>query len=98
MFTATLCVDILLGDVRSLKHKRGIVRPLVSEVRRRFEVAVAETGNARLYRRAEIGIATVAGEAARCEQVLDEVERFVVDRPELEVLATRRQLISSEDE
>ena len=38
--------DLLLGDVHSLKEKRVGVRPIVAELRRRFEVAVAETGDA----------------------------------------------------
>lgn len=97
MFTATLCADVLLGDVRSLKQKRSVVRPLVSEIRRRFEVAVAETGALDLYRRAEVGVAVVAAQAAHCRDVLDDVERFLVERPEIEVLATRRQLFSADD-
>jgi hypothetical protein len=44
MYIAALTLDVLLGDVRSLKQKRAVVRPLVAELRRRFPgVAVAET-------------------------------------------------------
>jgi len=97
MFTGMIAFDLLLGDVRSLKQKRAVVRPVVAEVRRRFEVAAAETGNADLHRRAEIGVATVADGPARCAEVLDAVERFVAERPEVELLSARRQLVSSED-
>ncbi len=41
MFTGILTLDLRLGDVHSLKEKRGVVRPILAEVRRRFEVAVA---------------------------------------------------------
>jgi uncharacterized protein YlxP (DUF503 family) len=41
MVVGTLAVDVLLGDVRSLKQKRAVVRPIVAELRRRFEVAAA---------------------------------------------------------
>ena len=37
MFTGTLTADLLLGDVHSLKGKRAVVRPIVAELRRRFE-------------------------------------------------------------
>ena len=37
--------DYLLGDVHSLKQKRSVVRPIVAEIRRRFEVTVAEVGH-----------------------------------------------------
>jgi uncharacterized protein YlxP (DUF503 family) len=54
----TLVVDLRLGDVRSLKEKRSVVRPIVADLRRRFSVAAAETGYADLHRRSEIGVAT----------------------------------------
>jgi uncharacterized protein YlxP (DUF503 family) len=47
----TLVVDLRLGDVRSLKEKRSVVRPIVADLRRRFSVAAAETGHADLHRR-----------------------------------------------
>ncbi len=97
MFTGTLCVDLRLGDVRSLKQKRSIVRPIVAEVQRRFSVSVAETGHHDLYRRAEIGVAVVSGDGVRCRDLLDTVERMIVGRPEVEVLSVRRQLFSTED-
>jgi uncharacterized protein YlxP (DUF503 family) len=92
VWTGTLECDLLLGDVHSLKAKRAVVRPLVAQLRQRFDVAVAETGHLDLHRRAEVGIAVVAGDAARCSSVLDEVERYVAARPELDLLATRRRL------
>ena len=33
MYIAALTLDVLLGDVHSLKGKRGVVRPLVAELR-----------------------------------------------------------------
>jgi hypothetical protein len=36
MYIAALTLDVLLGDVHSLKQKRGVVRPLVAELRRRY--------------------------------------------------------------
>ena len=98
MFTGTLSLDLLLGDVHSLKEKRGVVRPIVAELRRRFEVAAAEAGDLDLHRRALIAVAVVAPDAAHCAEVLDACERLVAARPEIELLAARRRLHSEEDE
>ncbi len=69
MYVGALTLDVLLGDVRSLKQKRSVVRPLVAEVRRRFPgVAVGETGHLDLHRRTEIGVAVVSSTAAQCER------------------------------
>ena len=98
MFVGTITFDVLLGDVRSLKQKRGLVRPMVADLRRRFDVAVAEVGHLDVYRRAEIGVAVVAADMRRCVEVLDLVERHVAERPEAELLSTRRRFHSDEDE
>ncbi|MDQ1542227.1 MAG: uncharacterized protein QOH29_2953 [Actinomycetota bacterium] len=98
MFAGVLEIDLLLGDVQSLKEKRSIVRPIVAEVRRKFEVAVAEAGHIELHRRALIGVAVVAAEAAHCVEVLAACERLVAARPEIEVLSTRQRLIGEQDE
>jgi uncharacterized protein YlxP (DUF503 family) len=91
-------MDVLLGDVRSLKQKRGVVRPLVAELRRRYPgVAVAETGHLDLHRRAEIGVAVVSATATNATSVLDECERAVAARPEIELLSARQRLFNEEE-
>ncbi|MDP9432456.1 MAG: DUF503 domain-containing protein [Actinomycetota bacterium] len=97
MYTAALAMDVLLGDVSSLKGKRSVVRPILAELRRRFAVSAAEAGHLDLHRRALIGIAVVAADAGHCQQVLDECERFVAGRPEIETLSAHRQWIGPED-
>jgi uncharacterized protein YlxP (DUF503 family) len=98
MYVGALELDVLLGDVRSLKQKRGVVRPVVAELRRRFEVAAAEAGDQGLHRRARIGVAVVSGDAAHAKQVLDACERTVAARPELELLSARQRMLGPEDE
>ena len=98
MFVGTLSFDVLLGDVHSLKEKRSVVRPIVAELKRRFEVSAAEAGNQDLHRRTQIGVAIVAADAKHCTDVLDACERLVAGRPEIELLSAHRQLIGEEDE
>lgn len=90
--------DLLLGDVHSLKQKRSVVRPLVSELARRFSVSAAETAGQDLHRRAGVGIAIVSGDRAHLVSVLDAAERLVAARPELELLSTRRSVRRSDDD
>lgn len=97
MFVGALEFDVLLGDVRSLKQKRSVVRPLVAELRKRFDVAVAEAGHLDLHRRALLGVAVVAADGEHVRDVLDECERFVAGRPEVELLSAHRRLLGPED-
>jgi uncharacterized protein YlxP (DUF503 family) len=98
VYVAALTLDVLLGDVHSLKGKRAVVRPLVAELRRRYPgVAVAETGHLDLHRRAEIGVAVVSATAANAMSVLTECERLVAGHPEIELLSARQRLFNEED-
>ncbi|TSE17026.1 DUF503 domain-containing protein [Arthrobacter sp. KBS0703] len=89
--------DILLGDVQSLKKKRSFIRPLLAEVKRRFDVSVAEVGDHEQYRRARVGAGLVAADRAHLVEVLTAVERFVAARPEIELLSARQRELHSED-
>jgi uncharacterized protein len=97
MVIGVLVVDLLLGDVHSLKQKRAVVRPIVAELRRRFEVAAAETGSLDLHRRAEITLAVVSSAHRHATSVLEECERHVAGRPEVELLAARHRVLHSQD-
>ena len=89
--------DLLLGDVHSLKEKRAIVRPVVAELKRKYEVAAAETGHLDLHRRAGIGATLVAADSKHVIDVLDAVEHFMAGRPEIELLSARRRCAKSDD-
>jgi uncharacterized protein len=97
MWVGWIEFDLLLGAVGSLKEKRSIVRPLVADLRRRFEVSVAEVDHVDLHRRCAVGAAVVSGDAPHVIEVLDAVERFVAARPEVELLSARRAIRSSDD-
>jgi hypothetical protein len=96
-WVGSLELDVVLGDVHSLKEKRSVVRPLVAEFRRRFEGSVAEAGHLDLHRRSLVGVAVVAPDAAHCVAVLDGCERLVAGRPEIELVAAHRRLFGPDE-
>ncbi|GAA2904961.1 DUF503 domain-containing protein [Pseudonocardia halophobica] len=97
MYVGALELDVLLGDVHSLKQKRSAVRPVVAELRRRFAVSAAEAGHLDLHRRALIGVSCVAADPRHVTDVLDSCERLVAARPELELLSARHRMLGPED-
>jgi hypothetical protein len=90
--------DLLLGDVHSLKEKRAAVRPLVAELRRRFQVSAAEVDHVDLHRRAGVGLSCVSAQRAHVIDILDNAERLVAGRGEYELLSARRGLARSDDQ
>src|SRR5690242_6874369 len=97
MYVGSLELDLLLGDVRSLKQKRSVVRPIVAELHRKYGVSAAEAGHLDLHRRALVGVAVVAADAQHCRSVLDACERQVASHPEVEVLSARQRLYGEDD-
>jgi uncharacterized protein YlxP (DUF503 family) len=101
MWVGTLELDLLLGGmglpVRSLKEKRSVVRPIVSELQRRFAVSAAEAGHLDLHRRALVGVAVVGADRGHCASVLTNCERLVAGRPEIELLSAKQRFVSSEE-
>jgi uncharacterized protein len=96
MFVGSLEIDLLLGDIHSLKQKRSVVRPIVASLAR-LRVSVAEVDDHDLHRRARIGVAAVAGDSRHVGEVLDACEALVSGRPEIEVLSVRRTVRGSDD-
>ncbi len=97
MYVGVLELDVLLGQVDSLKHKRAVIRPVIARLRR-LAVAVTEAGDPDRHRRALIGIAAVSGEPEQVQAVLDSCERQVADEPELELLSAHRRIFGPEDD
>lgn len=97
MWVGSLEFDLLLGDVRSLKEKRSVVRPIIADLVKRYAVSVAEVGHQDLHRRTQVGVAVVGGDRAHVVEVLDEIERRVAGRPEIELSSTHRVLRTTDD-
>jgi len=66
-----------------------MVRPLIDRLPR-LGVSVAEVGDQDDPKLAQLGLAVVSGSARQAEQVIDEAERLVWGRPDLEVVAAER--------
>jgi uncharacterized protein YlxP (DUF503 family) len=90
MFVLAEEVELHLPHAHSLKDKRQVVKSLVEASRRRFSISAAEVGRQDSWQRARLGFAVVASSAAQAESVLDDVDRFVWSRNEIEVLSTER--------
>src|SRR5690625_3247871 len=80
-----------------MKSKRSVVRPIEAEIRRRFQVSIAEVEDAELYQRARLGVSVVSGDRAYIEQTLTRVEEMVARRPEIELLSSKMRLVHSAD-
>lgn len=90
MHVLAMRVELHLGECRSLKSKRSILKPIIETSKRRFGVAVAEVDHEDTWQRAALGIVAVANAPHHVTDVIDEVERFIWSTPGIQVLGVER--------
>jgi hypothetical protein len=73
MFVGVLRLTFQIPGARSLKDRRRVVRSFRDRVQARTRAAIAEVGGSDEYQRAVFGVAVVANEAARCDELLSVV-------------------------
>jgi len=85
MHVAIVHLELHIPTSRSLKEKRAVLRPIVEGIRHRFQISVAEVGYQDKWQRALIGMAVVSDSYGHAVEVVDNVERWVWSKPEVEV-------------
>ena len=77
MIIGASTLHLYLPGVFSLKDKRSLVKPLLKQLRRRFEVAAAEVGNHDTWQTADIAIVVVSNDTNHVYAVLDKTIRWI---------------------
>ena len=74
---ATLTIYLHLPACASLKEKRGRIKPLISRLRREFNVSVAEMDLQDTWQDAVIGCAMIGNDHAFLQSALGNVAKWV---------------------
>ena len=77
MMIATLTIHLHIPGCGSLKEKRSTIKPLISRLRREFNLSVAETGLQDKWQEAVIGCAMINSDAVTLRQSLQSVAKWV---------------------
>ena len=91
-----LSVELHLPGCRSLKDRRGAVKPILDGARHRYRISAADVGYQDKWQRARLGFAVVSPSVGQAREVMDQVERFVWSFPEVEVGSTERHWLEPE--
>lgn len=73
MRVGVLTLEFALYEAMSLKDKRRVIKSLKDRIRNRFNVSVAEVGNADARRSATIAVAMVSNDAAYLHGCFDKI-------------------------
>lgn len=80
-------VELHLPGNGSLKGKRGRLRPLLTRLRREFNLATAEVDLHDVWQSSVIGLVTVSNDPGRAHTVLEKAVRWIeVYHPDLQVV------------
>lgn len=93
MLIGFCCLDIMVNDAACLKDKRKVLKSLISRLRNRFNVSIAEAGYQDRWQRAELSIVTVSSQASQVQNVLDKVIRFVENDRRVQVIDVKIELL-----
>lgn len=74
-----------------------MVKPIIEGSKRRFGVAAAEVGHQEKWQRAALGFAAVSDRAHHADSVLENVERFALSFPEVEVIESSWDRFGTDD-
>jgi uncharacterized protein YlxP (DUF503 family) len=87
-------VSLRLPENMSLKEKRQVLKSIISRVRNKFNVAVAEVDDNDIWQLATIGISCISNNGRHSNEVLSKVVDFITrSRFEVEILDYEIEII-----
>ena len=77
MVIGSCTIELYLAGNGSLKGKRHTLKPLLTRLRREFNLAAAEVGLNDVWQSAQIAIVAVANDAGHVHAVLERAARWI---------------------
>src|SRR5512137_1033038 len=88
-------INLRIPENQTLKGKRHVLQSIITRVRDKFNVAVAEVENGDKWQIATIGISYVSNDGRHANEVIDHIINFICSsRLDVEVLDCEVELIS----
>ncbi len=86
MAIGILTLDLYLPGVRSLKHKRKILKSLKDRIGNRFNVSIAEMDAHEKWQRGILGVVNINNDQRYIESLLNTVVKFVENSYDCQVI------------
>jgi len=93
MMVGAALVELHVHGSRSLKQKRGVVKSIVSRLRNRMNISVAEVGGQDTWQRAVLGLAVAGSDRASLRRVLERAVAYIESMHLAEVRATDVEIL-----
>lgn len=93
MIIGTLELHIRLSSSNSLKDKRRIIKSLISRIRNKFNVSIAEIGDYPLWQRAKLGIVFLSPDTSYSNKVLDKILESLKNEREFFIIDCKKEIL-----
>lgn len=94
MVVGVCTIQLSLRGHRSLKEKRGALKPLIAWARREFNVSIAEVGGQDTWQSATLGVAAVSNDTAYVSGLFDRlVSGIERERPDVFITDWRVEMV-----
>jgi uncharacterized protein len=88
-------IELRLPENHSLKGKRQVIQSIITRVKNKFNVSIAEVDNQALWQLTTLGIACVSNQRRHTDETLSNVVRFIVHNyPDVELLGSEIETLS----
>ncbi|MGE7766428.1 DUF503 domain-containing protein [Peribacillus sp. NPDC096540] len=84
MIVGSVQCECIIYDTHSLKEKRAVLQRVMSRLKQKFNISVAETDFQDLWQRTKISIVTVSSSRKATERELQNALKFLDSFPEIE--------------
>ncbi len=85
MYIGSLCVDLFLPGVTSLKNKRRIIQSLKTKLKNKYNLSIGEVDNQDMWQKATIGIAIVNHKYSNVNNILQNIFNYIDQVREIEI-------------
>jgi uncharacterized protein YlxP (DUF503 family) len=93
MVTGIVKIKMYSPWVHSLKEKRMIVKSMISKVRNKFNVSIAEVEEQDVHQTIILAFACIAGDTGHADSIIDHILNFMEENTESAIVDVQRELI-----
>lgn len=85
---ASINCECVIYNAQSLKEKRAVLQRILTRLKQRYNIAVAEVGYQDVWQRTEIAIVSVSSDRVACEREVQKALEMIDSFPEIERTVT----------
>jgi len=76
---------LIISEAQSLKDKRQVILSMITKLRQKFNISVAEVGCQDQWQRAELGLVYLGNQQQYLDSVQQEIEKLIEEHYPVEI-------------